>query len=107
MLCFFPTYCWCRVRDTGEGGVFPEVMRFDCPECDQGIEVEARFVGKEANCPYCDKLLTVPMVAGGPPRAELVVVDDEEEAPPAKWTAFSQKASATLVSALRILRRGE
>jgi hypothetical protein len=82
-------------------------MRFDCPECDQGIEVEARFIGKQANCPHCDELLTVPMVGGGPPRAKLVVADDEEKEWTLKWTAFSQKASATVVSALRILRRGE
>ncbi|MFC7336508.1 hypothetical protein ACFQY0_04900 [Haloferula chungangensis] len=80
-------------------------MKFNCPECDQAIEVEARHIGKEANCPYCDKGLTVPMVSGKPPRVALVVVDDEEEESSAGWTAISQRASATLLKALKILRR--
>lgn len=83
---------------------FLKLMRFDCLECHQGIEVEARFIGKDANCPHCEKRLTVPMVSGSPPPVALVVADDEEEQP-AKWTNLPQKASETVAHALRILRR--
>ena len=78
-------------------------MKFDCPNCRQGIEVEARFIGKVANCPHCQNELTVPMISGSPPPVELVLAGEDESS--AKWSGLPQKASETLVTALRILRR--
>ena len=51
-------------------------MRFDCPECQKPVEVEARFIGKEASCPYCRKLIRVPAGSGDPPPVAVPVVND-------------------------------
>jgi|GEM_PF-7090884 len=50
-------------------------MKFDCPECQRPIEVEPRFIGKEASCPYCQKLIRVPAGSGDPPPVAVPVTE--------------------------------
>ena len=80
-------------------------MRFDCPECDQGIEVEARYIGRDANCPHCDEGITVPMVSGAPPRAAMKVEEEDEVEEGRK--NLGKLASDTVANALKLLRLSE
>ncbi|MEP4078497.1 hypothetical protein [Haloferula sp.] len=77
-------------------------MRFDCPSCNDGIEVEARYIGKIANCPHCDDEVKVPMVPGEPPTAALKVAAGEE-LPKVTWGRLPWRESASVANALRIL----
>ncbi|BCX48714.1 RDD domain-containing protein [Haloferula helveola] len=79
-------------------------MRFDCPECAQGIEVEARYIGKEANCPHCKKLIQVPMVSGDVPPATIRPEDIVET--DVRWTRLPWSKSASVDNALRIALLG-
>jgi len=38
-------------------------VRFACPHCRQKLSVSSRKAGREANCPRCHRLLTIPAVA--------------------------------------------
>ena len=81
---------------------WPIAMNFDCPKCHQGIEVEARYIGKLANCPHCHAEVKVPMVAGDPPPAALKVAGGEE-LPSVRWTSLPWRESASVANFLRIL----
>lgn len=77
-------------------------MRFDCPECRKGIEVEARHVGRVAQCPHCEVEVEVPMVSGDPPTAELRAAGGEE-LPAVRWTRLPWRESASVANALRVM----
>jgi hypothetical protein len=38
-------------------------VRFACPHCRQKLSVSSRKAGREANCPRCQRLLTIPALA--------------------------------------------
>ncbi len=45
--------------DTGEASVSPEIIEFSCPHCDQYIETEREWVGMQASCPGCGKVIAI------------------------------------------------
>src|SRR5262245_23400203 len=74
-------------------------VRFACPHCRQKLSVTSRKAGREANCPRCQRLLTIPAIAPeperlAPPAAEPEPIlatatsgaDQSETAPPADHT---------------------
>ncbi|MEM1083465.1 MAG: hypothetical protein AAGI48_05040 [Verrucomicrobiota bacterium] len=77
-------------------------MKFVCPACQKNVEVEARYIGEVANCPYCGEEIEVPMMSGDPPPAEVVLAKDEE-LPPVRWTKLPWRESASVANALRLM----
>ncbi len=45
-------------------------IQFPCPGCSQPIEVDAEHAGQRAQCPYCNRVVTVPAESTLPPRIE-------------------------------------
>ncbi len=45
-------------------------IRLDCPECGEGLELDAGFAGGVCRCSNCGTLMTVPAAAGSGGRAE-------------------------------------
>jgi hypothetical protein len=41
-------------------------FKFECPHCQQRIQVEAKHAGRQCQCPSCKHLIRVPAVPGTP-----------------------------------------
>lgn len=76
-------------------------MKFDCPECHRPIEVEGRFIGKEASCPYCGEVIQVRAGSGDPPPVAVPVATAPAH-PPAPAPAGKGLQVALLVVAVVI-----
>ncbi|MCI0361293.1 MAG: hypothetical protein L0211_22655 [Planctomycetaceae bacterium] len=64
-------------------------VRFACPHCRQKLSVSSRKAGREANCPRCHKLLTIP---AAPPEVERPRPQIPDAQPAANNTAQPETA---------------
>jgi DNA-directed RNA polymerase subunit RPC12/RpoP len=39
-------------------------FKFCCPQCDQHLECDVQFSGREIQCPSCNHLITIPPAPG-------------------------------------------
>lgn len=77
-------------------------IQFKCSSCGRAIEVDDEFAGREAQCPYCDAVISVPQrsaldePATPPPppvqpiagdEASFTAAPDEPPPPPSDWDA--------------------
>lgn len=76
-------------------------IHFACPNCNKTVEVESRFVGKLADCPYCQQEIQIPTTPTRPPKVE-VKVAEEEPPEPVRWGKLPWADSASVDNALRI-----
>lgn len=76
-------------------------ITFPCPNCDKTVEVESRFVGKFADCPYCQQEIQIPNTPTRPPKVEVKVAPPEAPEP-VRWSKLPWADSASVDNALRI-----
>jgi|SRR5581483_7235785 len=82
---------------------------FNCPMCDQELEVDASGAGEEINCPACGKAIRIPEpnvpVAGASPAAPTAGAPAVDGAP-GKWgtpvNAIAASAAAKVQKHLRV-----
>jgi len=39
-------------------------FKFSCPHCDQHLQCDKQFAGREIQCPNCDHLIRIPPIPG-------------------------------------------
>jgi hypothetical protein len=39
-------------------------FKFSCPHCDQHLQCDEQFSGREIQCPACDHLIRIPAIPG-------------------------------------------
>lgn len=57
-------------------------IQFPCPGCSQPIEVDGEFAGRQAQCPFCNRVVTVPAQSTLPERIELARPVGAQGGPP-------------------------
>jgi hypothetical protein len=84
-----------------------KTIKFNCPQCDEPVELDAELAGKQAPCPECRRIIKVPVPVKVEPRDWRTVSprgpaaglrkDDQPAAPEGAWgTAVSKSVVSRL-----------
>jgi hypothetical protein len=54
------------------------LLNFNCPFCNQGLDVPEKYAGQDALCPACQKVVVIPALEIGPGEEHIQASDSSD-----------------------------
>jgi hypothetical protein len=54
----------CSTNQQHQTQILMSEFKFSCPQCDQHLQCDTQFAGREIQCPGCNVLIRIPPVPG-------------------------------------------
>jgi hypothetical protein len=74
-------------------------FKFSCPHCDQHLQCEEQFSGREIQCPACNHLIRIPAIPG---KTALFAPESGKT-----WATFVPASETPVPSGLSINRKAD